>query len=688
MPEPLPAASLFHVEGLSFAYPQTERLALDRVDVSVYPGEFVVLAGRSGCGKTTLLRHLKTVLAPHGSVRGRILFDGRGLGEVPAREQASRIGFVSQSPENQVVTDKVWHELAFGLESLGHDTPTIRRRVAEVASFFGIQQWYDALVDELSGGQKQILNLAAVMAMQPDVLILDEPTSQLDPIAAEEFVSTLQKLNDELGVTILLSEHRLEKAFSAADKAIVMESGRIIAEGTPGEVAVALGETGDPMAQALPTPIRAYLGVIGDKAVADNVPVTIRDGRTWLSAALSSSRPSFCAKSSGVAESVSDRSTLSSSAKSNEVAKPTSNGSTLSCRAASTGVATSIPPGQEQYDPSSSFHAEGTGVAGSTLDGSHSSFCAESNAVAESISDSPTSSEAELPGGNTNKNTPIQHTSTTETPIVSLSEVWFRYEQSSPDVLRDLALTIQPGELYAVVGGNGTGKSTMLGVLTGQYRPHRGRVNVLGLTPAKSSGRALAEAGLVAVPQNPQTLFLRNTVLNDLQDVATYQVRLRGVTKSEVADKVDAEVARVIDLAEIGHIRHNHPYDISGGEQQRVALAMALLARPRLLLLDEPTKGMDAFFKSRLASILSRLREQEGLTVLMVSHDIEFCARHATKCAMFFNGQAISVGEPREFFAGNTFYTTAAARMSRGILEGVVIVEDIVNAVTRSHSPK
>ena len=189
---------LFRLSGFGFTYPQQRRPALTGVDLTIRSGEFWVLCGPSGCGKSTLLRQLKTVLTPHGVTEGEVYFQGTPLRDVPLRQQAADIGFVLQSPEHQVVTDKVWHELAFGLESLGCDTPSIRRRVAEMASFFGIQDWFHKSVDELSGGQKQLLSLASVMVMQPKVLILDEPTSQLDPIAAADFLQTLGRINREL----------------------------------------------------------------------------------------------------------------------------------------------------------------------------------------------------------------------------------------------------------------------------------------------------------------------------------------------------------------------------------------------------------------------------------------------------------------------------------------------------------
>ena len=226
----------FTITDLSFTYPTESVPALQNVSLSIEAGSFTVLCGRSGCGKSTLLRQLKPILQPHGTQTGAILFEGKSLSSLSQREQSARIGFVLQNLDAQLVTDKVWHELAFGLESLGLSTPVIRRRVAEIASFFGIQNWFYKLVSELSGGQKQLVNLASVMALEPSVLLLDEPTSQLDPIAATDFLSTLGRINRELGTTIILSEHRLEDALALSTNVVFLERGRILDSGTASEV--------------------------------------------------------------------------------------------------------------------------------------------------------------------------------------------------------------------------------------------------------------------------------------------------------------------------------------------------------------------------------------------------------------------------------------------------------------------
>ena len=269
----------YSFENVDFTYPEGEKKALCNISFTVQQGEFVILCGPSGCGKSTLLRHLKSCLTPHGLFSGEIRYQGTLLSELSQREQAQQIGYVLQSPENQVVTDKVWHELAFGLESLGYDTPTIRRRVAEIAAFFGIENWFYKNVTELSGGQKQLLSLASVMAMQPGVLVLDEPTAQLDPIAAADFLALLGKINRELGTTIILTEHRLEEAFPFATRAIVMDDGSIICDDKPENVGLQLKDKGSGMFLAMPTAMRVWAAV----ETKLSCPMTVRDGSAFLS---------------------------------------------------------------------------------------------------------------------------------------------------------------------------------------------------------------------------------------------------------------------------------------------------------------------------------------------------------------------------------------------------------------------
>ncbi|HWS43007.1 MAG TPA: ATP-binding cassette domain-containing protein [Pseudoflavonifractor sp.] len=533
----------FAIRDLTFSYPEQRARALDGVSLTVRQGEFLVLCGPSGCGKSTLLRQLKTVLAPHGVRTGSIFFEGLALDGLDQCVQSQKIGFVLQSPENQIVTDKVWHELAFGLESLGYDTPTIRRRVAEMASFFGIQTWFYKNVTELSGGQKQLLNLASVMAMQPSVLILDEPTSQLDPIAASDFLAILGKINRELGTTIMLTEHRLEDAFPLATTVAVLDGGKLLCTGAPAEVGTVLKDAGHSMFLAMPTAMRVWAAVENDAPC----PVTVREGRDWLA----------------------------------DFAQARALGR--------------LPDAPRQA-------------------------CLDETAL-------------------------------------EARDLWFKYEKGLPDVVTGLSLTVRKGEFLTLLGGNGTGKTTSLKLLAGLLKPYRGEV------------RRACSVGVL--PQNPQALFVKKTVREDLFEI------FKG--KKAPKETQEAKVAHVVTLCRLEDLLDRHPYDLSGGEQQRAALAKVLLLEPDILLMDEPTKGLDAEFKQVFAEILQVLLRR-GVAVLMVSHDIEFCARHAHRCALFFDGNIVTEDTPREFFSGNSFYTTSANRMARSLLPAAVTAEDVICA--------
>ncbi|MDR0287358.1 MAG: ATP-binding cassette domain-containing protein, partial [Clostridiales bacterium] len=544
------------IKNFTFTYPERENPVLSNVNITINSGEFVVLCGPSGCGKTTLLRQLKPSLAPHGAKSGEILFEGSPLDTLSDRDAASKIGFVFQNPENQIVTDKVWHELAFGLESLGFDTPSVRLRVAEMASFFGIQTWFYKNVTELSGGQKQLLALASVMALQPSLLILDEPTSQLDPIAASDFLATIGKINRELGITVLLTEHRLEDAFPFADRVLVMDGGRVICDGSPGEAGQSLFSLGHGMFAAMPVPMRVWSCVKNSLPC----PVTVRDGREWLS--------------------------------------------------------------QFNIDKSN-------------------------------ISASPSA----LPD---------------VTPSIELDEVWFKYGKDLPDVVKGLSFKAYPGILTAILGGNGTGKTTALSLIAGLNKAYRGKVKIQGVDAEKIPSGKLFHKLLGVLPQNPQSLFAAKTVRDDLLDILSED-------KLSKADK-QYKLGNIITLCRLEELLDSHPYDLSGGEQQRAALAKVLLLEPRILLLDEPTKGLDAEFKLVFAGILRELTAT-GVTVVMVSHDIEFCAEYAQRCALFFDGNIITENQPRTFFAGNSFYTSAANRMARHVLPNAITAEDIILAL-------
>ena len=528
--------ALLAVKNLTFTYPNCTKPAIEGVSLTVEKGEFLAVCGPTGCGKSTLLRLMKRELAPLGTLSGEITVDGAAQSALSDREAAARIGYVMQKPEHQIVTDKVWHELAFGLENMGLSQPVIARRVAEMAAYFGIESWFDKDVTALSGGQKQLLNLAAVMVMQPELLILDEPTAQLDPIAASDFIAAVRKINRELGLTVIITEHRLEEVIPACDRLLVLRAGRVLDCDAPRAVVSRLADMPDMLA-FMPAAARLFHAV---RATGD-CPLDVREGRAFVEAQ---------------------------------------------------GRSGSLPPESPQ----------------------------EKSAA----------------------------------PALEFREVYFRYGRNLPDVLSGMNFTVREGEICCILGGNGSGKSTTLSVAAALSKAYSGEVRVFGKKLREYRNQGLYRNCLTLLPQDVQSVFLCNTVREELAECGA-----------------SAELLP-IDLTPL---MEKHPYDLSGGEQQLIALAKVLATRPRLLLLDEPTKGVDAAAKARLIGVLKTLKDQ-GMTLVIVTHDVEFAAECADRCCFMFRGQIVSEGPPRSCFSQNSFYTTAVSRMTRGLIDGAVTVAD------------
>ena len=553
---------LFKIENLSFAYPDinsdTEDKYLDNalsnINLSVSKGEFIVIMGASGCGKTTLLRQLKPVVSPRGNKSGAIYYNGKNISEMSEQSQAEKLGFVMQDVDAQLVTDKVWHELAFGLESLGFESDYIRRRVAEMSSFFGLSGIFHSKVTELSGGTKQLVNLAAVMATNPDVLILDEPTSQLDPIAANEFISSLVRINKELGTTIIMTEHRLEEVLPLCRRAIIMDNGSIVADDNPCMLAKKIQQMDSlsSFAASMPAAVQIYLGLCED-AESKAMPITVNDGRSWL----------------------------------------------------------------YEYD--------------------------KAHEKVRDIADNGDRAKTSEAGNNT---------------VVTLKDVFYRYSKEKNDVIRGLSLSIYENEILIINGGNGSGKSTLLSIISGIRKPSFGKCK---LAKGKTVGM---------LPQDPKSLFTGKSV------------------RQELSFAEDREQLRYIAaLCHLEKLFGRHPFDLSGGEQQRLALARVLMGDPDIILMDEPTKGLDNGFKKELACIIKMLQKQ-GKTVVIVSHDIEFSSMVGDRAALLFDGDISAIGDIRTYLTGNSFYTTAASRIARGIVDNAITAEEVIGAYRKKDKDK
>ncbi len=510
------------VKDVSFTYPSRAEKVLDKVSFSIGEGEFVFLFGKTGCGKTTLLRLLKKELSPKGTLSGKIELFGKNIEELSLRESAEKIGFIMQDPENRIICDKVRSELVFYMENLGFSSEKIAIRLGEICTYFGINEWFDDNTYELSGGQKQILSLASVMTVLPELIILDEPISRLDPITASEFLTRLKKLNRETGVTVLICEHNPEEVFSMADKILYMQNGAVTHCGSPSDFCtMALTSEAEIF---LPASVR-----LGREFCEEKPLLSVRDGRLFLSQ-------------------------------------------------------------------------------------------------------------------NFNKAVASIEEKRFEKAIIKAESMYFRYGKGEKDVLKNASLTVMDGEILSIIGGNGAGKSTCLKVLAGILKPYHGKI--------KSGKKTVGY-----LPQEVGSVFLKDKIEDDF--------RLMGVPYQETVSKLA-----------IGKLLSAHPNDLSGGEKQKCALAKIMLKKPDILLLDEPTKGLDVAEKNSFAEILKECR-QEGMTIVLVTHDVEFAANVSDRCCLLFNGCFTPPTHPKRFFNGQ-FYSTSSSRMAKDVFENVATYYDLI----------
>lgn len=536
---------IIKVENLSFTYKGSKRRILDNISFSVRKGDFVILYGPSGSGKTTLLKFMKNELRPEGQTSGKVYYKGKDILEISAVQSANEIGFMMQNPESQVITDKVYRELAFGLENIGEDNVTMKRKTAEISSTFGIDKWFRGNTAVLSGGQKQLLNLASVMVMSPELIILDEPLSQLDPFSARSLVETLMRFNREYGVTVIIAEHILDEFYAWADAIAVIDQTRLKYFGVP-RTCCGFFEKNDSIVQGLPIPSRIYQRFNVNAAC----PLDVREGREFLNR--------HCK---------------------NKIKRVSA---------------------------------------------------------------------------------PVYYNNNSH--VIELENISFRYRKNSPDIIKNLTLRVRKGEVYAVTGGNGCGKTTLLSIICGYLRPYRGKILMGGLAKNKN-------LKISVIPQNSMELFTEQTLKDDLVNYA-----LKCGFDRETAPVAVYDVCRRLQLTDA---LKNHPYDLSDGELQKAAVAKTIISGPDLILLDEPTKGVDAWSKKIFSEIVRSLA-REGRAVIIVTHDNEFAAETADICGLLFDGTIVYEDTAREFYSQNDFYTTTAARMSKNFFENAVTFDDII----------
>ena len=557
---------ILSVENLEKSFGDLQ--VLKDISLEVNHGEIVSIIGSSGSGKSTLLRcinRLETIDSGKITVDGQIMVSTEN-GKVQyanndiLNEIRLKTGLVFQNfnlfPHFNVLKNIT--QAPIRVKKVPKDVA--EREAMDLLKKLGLENRKDAYPHQLSGGQAQRVAIARALALKPVILFFDEPTSALDPELTGEFLKTIKKINDELGTTIIISEHDLEEVFPMADRVIVMNEGKVIIDDEPRNVGSKVKKLNPGMFEAMPTPVK-----IASLLDSDKSPITVKEGRKFIDNIYCDYKPKFVR-----------------------------------------------------------------------------------------IEDSRDEADKKF-----NKNE----------LAVKMKDVWFKYEKDGKDIVKDLSFEVKKGEFFCLVGGNGTGKSTTVSLISGINKPYRGKIELFGKKITGYKNKELFNHNLGILPQDPQSLFVKKTVREDLIEILSG----RGIKKAERIEKVE----KISKLIEIEDLLEHHPYDLSGGEQQRAALAKVLLLEPQLLILDEPTKGLDAGFKIKFAEILEQLLKRE-VTIIMVSHDIEFCASFAHKCALFFDGNIVTTNTPNKFFSGNNFYTTVANRMTRQVFENAITCEDVI----------
>ena len=605
--------ALIEFNDFSFSYlnsdgTESQAKSLDSINLEIDYGDFVLLCGPSGCGKTTLLTNLKKELMPAGRRTGEIKFNGVRIQDLDGISSACDIGYLFQNPDSQIVTDTVIQEIAFPLENIGLPTEEIRNRISEIVAFFGINDILHKNVNELSGGQKQLVNLCSLLVLRPEVLLLDEPMSQLDPIASYEFLSIVRRLNEEFSITVIMSEHKADSIFPFIDKAVFLKDGKIEFVDNAHNICKEVIDD-EIFENYLPAVTKIYnsLSVKYPTLSKLNTPLSIREGRRCLNT-------------------IHD-----------DLIK--------------------INNYDENSDNLASKHT--TSITSKKYNSQ------EKSSILDRLS---------LSG---NKNALIQ-----------MKGIYFAYEKENL-ILKNVDFDLNKGEFVSLIGGNGVGKSTFLQLLVGILKPIKGKVKYRkGLNLAYVHQNPMIHFSKDNVKEEFLESMLESNLLNKSNldfNKGEYE-RLLKMSNEEFIesdilnglefDSINFKFKDLIEFFDICDLIDKHPYDCSGGEQQKIVIVKALLQNADVLILDEPTKGLDPISSKALADILNSLRDN-GLTILMTSHDLDFVANNCKRCLMLFDKDIQIDDDPKVIFAENNFYTTFTNRMVKEYIPEIVTFDDV-----------
>ncbi|MCX7884203.1 MAG: energy-coupling factor transporter ATPase [Caloramator sp.] len=536
---------VINIQDVTYWYPDCNNRAIEDINLKINEGELVLITGPSGCGKSTLIRLINRVIPDYygGKIKGNVYLNGRDIVSLKMDEIIKNVGMVYQHPEKQIILQDVEREIAFGLENLGFDVNKMKRNVCEVISLLALNFVKNRQTTELSGGEKQRVAIASVVSMNPEIILFDEPISQLDPIGAEEVINSIKKLNRDFGKTILLVEQRLDKCFDIADRIIFMEKGKIIAEGTPNKIPKEIKSR-----YHLPN-----ITYIFNQAGENFLPVNVKQAR----------------------EAIKDRT----------FSKP--------------------------------------------------------DIVKKSFNES----------------------------ILEVEKLSFEYEKGLR-TLRNINFQLHKGEILCVMGENGAGKSTLFKIIAGLIKDYTGNILISGKNIKKFDiFETIKKIGYLS--QNPNDYFGRKTVFEEV-----------SYTLKNIDEFNEKRVKDVLRLFDIDHLKEKNPRDLSGGEKQRVALACTLVADPQILILDEPTRGMDAVAKENLGEIIKKLASQ-GKSIVLITHDVDFAADYVDTVLIMFGGEVVARGYKDDILCDAIYYSPQISKVFKNKCK-VTDSKNAINLILKS----
>jgi len=548
---------MIEFNDFSFFYPDAKSPSLDNINVQISEGEFLVITGPSGGGKSTFLRSINGLIPNFygGKISGEVIVHGKNASETPTNQMSELVGMVFQDPENQLISSRVEREIAFGMENLCFPESLMKKRIEEALDAVNISRLRNRITSELSGGQKQKVAIASALSMHPSILLLDEPTSELDPRSAEEVLNVIEKINDELGLTILLVEHRLERVIHHVDRMLLIDDGKLLYDGSPRKIKSAHIEN---WKVGLPPVTRLSLHF--KDRLTNGLPLTVKEARLSLKDVLS----------------------------------------------------------------------------------------------------------------NPGKNVTWSKKESSGKICLSMEKVYFSYD-GEKDVLKNVSFNVYEGDMIALMGKNASGKTTLVKLMNGLVKQRKGKVLLFGKKISDYSlDDLIQKVGIVF--QDPNLHLFNDTVEEEVAFV------LRNLEMDQKT--IDKKVSDILKRFKIYEYRNSYPHDLSGGQRQRVALASVLVSEPEVLILDEPTRGMDYYLKQELISFL----REKSKTVIMITHDVETAAEFADRVVLLSEGNIISDGNKRDVLSKALLFSPQINRLvqpyaKNGIPDDTLTVEEILEVV-------